>query len=91
MKDFFKNGLVLGFVKVKLLGQQCFSHVGTEPPLTGYLPVLWGDLGVVLKHTTQRLWHSNPGPLAPEPDTLPLVHCAQNHPRLYAYPCFLHK
>ena len=23
-------------------GQQFFSHVGTEPPLPGYLPVLWG-------------------------------------------------
>ena len=30
-------------------GQQFFSHVGMEPPLPGYLPVLLGSLGVLLK------------------------------------------
>ena len=29
--------------------QQFFSHVGTEPSLPGYLQVLLGSLGVLLK------------------------------------------
>ena len=36
--------ICFGFVKVKRPGQQFFSHVGTEPPLPGYLPALWGNL-----------------------------------------------
>ena len=32
------------------------SHVGTELPLPGFLPVLLGEL----KDTTQRLWGSDP-------------------------------
>ena len=47
------NGwLLLFFVVVFFVqhpGQQFFSHVGTEPPLPGYLPVLLGSLGVLLK------------------------------------------
>ena len=31
-----------GLVFVKRPGQQFFNHVGTEPPLPGYLPVLLG-------------------------------------------------
>ena len=38
-----------GWGVVQHLGQQFFSHVGTEPPLPGYLPVLLGSLGVLLK------------------------------------------
>ena len=33
--------------------QQFFSHVGTEPPVPGYLQVLWGAYGVLLKDTTR--------------------------------------
>ena len=39
----------LGFFFVQHPGQQFFSHAGTEPPLPGYLPVLLGSLGVLLK------------------------------------------
>ena len=39
----------LGGGVVQHLGQQFFSHAGTEPPLPGYLPVLLGSLGVLLK------------------------------------------
>ena len=37
------------FFFVQHPGQQFFSHVGTEPPLPGYLPVLLGSLSVLLK------------------------------------------
>ena len=53
-----------------------FSHVGTEPPLPGYLSVLWGAKSVLLKDTTRWLWGPNPEPLAPESDALPLSHLA---------------
>ena len=39
----------LGFFFVQHPGQQFFSHVGTKPPLPGYLLVLLGSLGVLLK------------------------------------------
>ena len=42
----------VGFV-VKRLGQQFFSHVGTVPPLPGYLPLLCGAYGVFLNDTTR--------------------------------------
>ena len=41
----FIQNLVGWLFFVKRPGQQLFSHVGTEPPLSGYLPVLWSGGG----------------------------------------------
>ena len=65
------------WVEALRLSQQFFSHVGTEPPLPGYYQYFWGGKCILLKDTTRRPeWGSNPRPLAPISEALPLGHGA---------------
>ena len=67
----FQNKKVLLLVWVEALrpSQQCFSHVGTEPPLPGYYQYFLGGKCILLKDTTRR-------PLATESEAPPLGHRA---------------
>ena len=57
--------------------KQFFSHVRTAPPLPGYYKYFLGGKCILLKDTTQRPeCGSNPRPLDPEFDALPLGHHA---------------
>ena len=60
-------------------GQQFFSHVGTESPLPGHLPVLWGTL----KCLAQRHYTAVVGfePCASSSGVL-ILNCAQTQCRI---------
>ena len=61
--------------RLYVTSQQFFSHVGTEPPLPGYYQYFLRGKCILLKDTTwPPEWGSNPRPLAPESDALPIGH-----------------
>ena len=55
--------------------QQCFSHVGTEPPLPGYYQYFRGVKCLAQGHNTAKVCFETRS-LAPESDALPLSHRA---------------